>query len=277
MSALVRHQRVAAMELGGCANGCSRPRRGPEFELGLPALMNDGRGSKPSSQLGALRTERRRDGSDAAGRCRELHDRGGEFSAQGVKLTHPPASVPPIYTSVLGPKMVRLSGEIADSAVVSAMASAACTAGGCARTSKGAARPYRAASRPAPAVTFAMYSVADDIATARASDPPARGAVPVAAERQPTRHGRQVRPGRRRALRRGGADTPKTPHPRRDARLVARRATTVAGDPVPARPDRCTPRRRRRLSDPHAGGRGGTSERPCSSRRAMCFRSSADA
>lgn len=165
MSALVRHPAVAAMELG-CAERMFPGRVMAGFGLGLPVLMNM-MGLKPTSQLGALRDGVAMARALLAGE--ECTTEGGEFTAQGVRLTHPPASVPPIYTGVLGPKMVRLSGEIADGTVVSAMASAAYLRWMRPHIEEGAARRAEPPAVPHRLPTFAMYSVADDIATARAA------------------------------------------------------------------------------------------------------------
>lgn len=165
MSALVRHPAVAAMEIG-CAERMFPGRVLPGVGLGVPPLMAQ-MGFRPRSQLGVLREGVATLRTLLAGE--ECTVAGETFEAQGITLTHVPESVPPIYTGVLGPKMLRLSGEIADGTVVSAMSSPAYLRWLKACVTEGV---ERRAEQPAAAhrlPTFAMYCVDADSAAARAS------------------------------------------------------------------------------------------------------------
>lgn len=164
MSALVRHPAVAAMEIGALER-MFPGRVMPGLGLGAAGSMS-AMGYQPSSPLGTMR-----ESVDilrtllSGARCPAD---GAVFRARGISLTHPPAAVPPIYTGVLGPKMVQLSGEIADGTVASAMSSPAylrwlreqIETGRARRADPGA--PHRV-----PA--FAMYCVDADPAAARAA------------------------------------------------------------------------------------------------------------
>lgn len=163
MSAMVRHPAVAAMELASAARmfpGRVRPGIG----LGAPPLVAK-MGLAPVSQLAALR--------ECIDILRTLLTgqectAAGEFAAAGIKLQHPPDVVPPIYAGVGGPKMLRLSGEIADGTVISAMSSPAYVRWVTGHISQGLqrrAQPARVHRRP----TFAMYCVDENPAKARAA------------------------------------------------------------------------------------------------------------
>ena len=164
MSSLVRHPAVAAMEIAS-AERMFPGRVLPGLGLGLPPLM-DQMGLRPRSQLGALREGVEIVRTLLSGA--EVATDGDVFAAKGIKLAHPPDAVPPIYTGVLGPKMLRLSGRVADGTVVSAMASPAylrwvrqCVDEGVAERTDG----VTAHRLP----TFAMYAVDNDTETARAA------------------------------------------------------------------------------------------------------------
>ncbi|WP_033291757.1 LLM class flavin-dependent oxidoreductase [Amycolatopsis jejuensis] len=152
MSALVRHPAVAAMEIG-CAERMFPGRTRLGIGVGVPPLMAQ-MGYRPPSQLAALRESVEILRTLLSGReCTTT----GVFEADSIRLAHPPATPPPIYTGVLGPKMLRLSGEIADGTVVSAMASPAYLRW---------VREHVGGHR-VPA--FAMYCVDDDRDKARAA------------------------------------------------------------------------------------------------------------
>jgi alkanesulfonate monooxygenase SsuD/methylene tetrahydromethanopterin reductase-like flavin-dependent oxidoreductase (luciferase family) len=122
----------------------------PGLGTGVPAWMRQ-MGVKPRSPLTALR--------ESVTALRHLLD-GEEVSREGrcfhfdrVKLTHPPATRVPVYMGVLGPKMLQLSGEIADGNVLSVLAG----------------REYvrwarERISAPNRVVTFAFVSVGDKAA-----------------------------------------------------------------------------------------------------------------
>lgn len=164
MSSLVRHPAVAAMEIAS-AERMFPGRVRPGLGLGLPPLV-DQMGLRPRSQLGALREGVEIVRTLLSGA--EVTAESEIFSAQGIKLAHPPDAVPPIYTGVLGPKMLRLSGRVADGTVVSAMASPAYLRWVRQRVDEGLAeRTDGVTAHRLP--TFAMYAVDPDPDKARAA------------------------------------------------------------------------------------------------------------
>src|SRR5207244_359850 len=52
----------------------------------------------------------------------DLTEQGEYFSFNQVKLTYPPSEPVPVFMGIIGPKMLHLSGEIADGTVGSVMA-----------------------------------------------------------------------------------------------------------------------------------------------------------
>jgi alkanesulfonate monooxygenase SsuD/methylene tetrahydromethanopterin reductase-like flavin-dependent oxidoreductase (luciferase family) len=118
VSAMVRHPAVLAMECSSLARmfpGRFRPGIG----LGLPVWVKQ-MGLYPSSQLTATRecVEALRDLLDGASVDRQ----GASFAFDQVQLAYPAASVP-IFTGALGPRMMELSGSIADGTIGSIFAS----------------------------------------------------------------------------------------------------------------------------------------------------------
>src|SRR4051794_11324447 len=120
VSAMVRHPALLAMELSTLAR--MYPGRVlPGIGLGLPNWVQQ-MGLTPRSSLGALReciTSVRAllDGE-------ELDHKGQYFEFNQVRLTYPvPENRPPLYMGVIGPKMLQMSGEIADGTVLSVLAS----------------------------------------------------------------------------------------------------------------------------------------------------------
>lgn len=121
VSALVRHPAVLAMELATMSR-MFPGRVWPGIGLGVPAWVRQ-MNLYPPSQLTAMRecvTSVRR---LLAGE--ELTESGDYFDFNEVVLTHPPSEALPIYMGVIGPKMLQLSGEVADGTVVSVLASPA--------------------------------------------------------------------------------------------------------------------------------------------------------
>jgi alkanesulfonate monooxygenase SsuD/methylene tetrahydromethanopterin reductase-like flavin-dependent oxidoreductase (luciferase family) len=121
VSAMVRHPALLAMEIA-TLDRMHPGRLHPGIGAGVPAWMRQ-MGVKPASPLTALRetvTALRRllDGQ-------EVTEEGRYFTFDHVRLTHPPASRVPVYMGVVGPKMMELSGEIADGTVLSVLASPA--------------------------------------------------------------------------------------------------------------------------------------------------------
>jgi alkanesulfonate monooxygenase SsuD/methylene tetrahydromethanopterin reductase-like flavin-dependent oxidoreductase (luciferase family) len=165
MSALVRHPAVAAMEIG-CAERMFPGRVRLGVGLGVPPIMAQ-MGLNATAQLATvgegvhmLRALLAGDECDAVG---------GRFEARNVRLTHVPKSVPPIYTGVLGPNLLRLSGEVADGTVVSAMSSPAYVRWLKARVEEGVRRRTGGDSAPHRLPTYAMYCLDSDQEAARAA------------------------------------------------------------------------------------------------------------
>jgi alkanesulfonate monooxygenase SsuD/methylene tetrahydromethanopterin reductase-like flavin-dependent oxidoreductase (luciferase family) len=119
VSAMVRHPAVLAMECSSLARmfpGRFRPGIG----LGLPVWVQQ-MGLYPRSQLTAVR--------ECVEAIRELLEggtvdrRGTSFAFDAVQLAYPVSPPVPIFTGALGPRMMELSGSIADGTIGSIFAS----------------------------------------------------------------------------------------------------------------------------------------------------------
>jgi alkanesulfonate monooxygenase SsuD/methylene tetrahydromethanopterin reductase-like flavin-dependent oxidoreductase (luciferase family) len=163
VSAVARHPAVLAMEV----STLSRVHPGrliAGIGLGVPGWIRQ-MGLYPPSALGAMRecvTSVRR---LLAGE--ELTAEGRTFTFDRVGLTYPEHAPTPIHMGVSGPKMLALSGEIADGTIMSVAASDAYVRFARERIEEG----RRAGGRTdAHRITvFALYSVAADAAAARAA------------------------------------------------------------------------------------------------------------
>ena len=119
VSAVVRHPAVLAMEIATISR--VHPNRFTAgIGLGVPAWIRQ-MGLHPRSSLAAMR--------ECVGSVKALL-RGEELSFDGatvsfdkVSLTYPEETATPIHMGVSGPKMLQLSGEIADGTVLSVAAS----------------------------------------------------------------------------------------------------------------------------------------------------------
>ena len=161
VSAMVRHPAVLAMEIATMAR-MYPGRVYPGIGLGVPAWIEQ-MGLTPPSQLGAMRecvgsVRRLLDGE-------ELTESGTSFEFNQVKLTHPVSEKVPLYMGVVGPKMLKVSGEIADGTVISVLAGTEYVRW--AREQIDAGRAAAGRSDHHRIVTFAMFSVDEDGATAR--------------------------------------------------------------------------------------------------------------
>lgn len=163
-SAVTRHPALLAME---CAT-LSRLFPGrflPGVGLGVP-LWLDQMGIRPPTALGALR--------ECLGGLRALLDggtvteRGRVFAFDQVELTHRPEERLPLYTGLVGPKGLQLSGELADGTVLSVLAGTAYIRWARERIAEGQARAGRS-GEPHRLVTYVLYAVDDDPAAARAA------------------------------------------------------------------------------------------------------------
>ena len=159
VNAMVRHPALLAMELSTI--GRIHPGRiVPAIGLGLPVWLRQ-LGLHPASPLAALR--------DCVGSVRRLLDgeevgeSGANWTFDRVQLSFPAAM--PLYMGIMGPKMLELSGEIADGTVLSVLASAGYVAWARERIAAGTARGGRAGHHRIS--TFALFAVDDDGERAR--------------------------------------------------------------------------------------------------------------
>ncbi|MGD9764625.1 MAG: LLM class flavin-dependent oxidoreductase [Candidatus Binatia bacterium] len=142
VSALVRHPAILAMEIATLAR-MYPGRLLPGVGLGVPDWMRQ-IGLLPKSPLTALRECMSSTTRLLAGE--EVTMKGQLFSFDRVKLTHVPHRPVPMYMGVVGPKMLQLSGELADGTVVSVVASPGYVSWLRERVREGAARSGRSAA-----------------------------------------------------------------------------------------------------------------------------------
>jgi 5,10-methylenetetrahydromethanopterin reductase len=114
VSAMVRHPGLLAMELATLSR-LYPGRVLPGIGLGVPYWLGQ-MGLMPKSSLTAMRecvtqTRRLLDGESVS-------DDGKVFHFENVQLFHPAKEKLPLYMGIVGPKMLALSGEIADGTVV---------------------------------------------------------------------------------------------------------------------------------------------------------------
>jgi alkanesulfonate monooxygenase SsuD/methylene tetrahydromethanopterin reductase-like flavin-dependent oxidoreductase (luciferase family) len=163
VSAVVRHPALLAMEI----STISRVHPGrlvAGVGLGVPGWIRQ-MGLYPSTALGALR--------ETVTSVRDLL-RGDELTSDGkvhsfdrVRLTYPETSPTPVHMGVIGPKMLGLSGEIADGSIFSVAASLEYVRWARERIEEGRRRGRR--NDPHQITMFALYSVDADGAAARAA------------------------------------------------------------------------------------------------------------
>ena len=163
VSAMVRHPAVLAMEAATLARmHPGRVRLG--VGLGVPDWLRQV-GLYPRSPLTALREAVPLMRRLLAGETITVD--GEFFSCREVGLTHVPPDPPPIYMGATGPKMLALSGEVADGTLVSVLAGTAYIRWLRERIATGeAARGVGAAHR---VVAFALYAVDRDANRAKAA------------------------------------------------------------------------------------------------------------
>jgi 5,10-methylenetetrahydromethanopterin reductase len=162
VSAMARHPAVLAMEIATIER-LYPGRLMPGIGLGVPHWVHQ-MGLMPKSQLAALRetvtaVKRLLNGE-------EVTEEGQVHSFNQVKLTHPLEQQPPVYMGVVGPKMLRLSGEVADATVVSVLAGTTYVRWLRERIAEGQKVAGREGQRHRVA-TFVLYSVDEDPARAR--------------------------------------------------------------------------------------------------------------
>jgi 5,10-methylenetetrahydromethanopterin reductase len=162
-SALARHPAAMAMEVA-TLDRLHPGRLWPGIGLGVPHWVEQ-MGLLPRSPLAALRETVVNLRKLLAGE--EVTFEGKIHSFDKVQLTHPPTAVPPIYMGVLGPKMLNLSGEVADATVVSVLAGTKYLGWLHERVEEGQARAGREGEHHRVS-TFALYAVDRDSAKAKA-------------------------------------------------------------------------------------------------------------
>lgn len=158
VNAMIRHPALLAMELATLAR-IYPERLVPAIGLGLPDWLRQ-LGVYPSSPVGAL--------SECVRSVRALLA-GQEVTSSGqsqfdrVQLSYP---IPvPLRMGVMGPRMLALSGEIANGTVLSVLASPAYVTWARERIAEGARRAGRGEHHPVS--TFALFAVDEDGARAR--------------------------------------------------------------------------------------------------------------
>ncbi len=162
VSAMVRHPALLAMEISTISAGYPG-RLTAGVGLGVPGWIRQ-MGLHPRSPLTAMRESVSSVRRLLAGET--LDGNGKVFDFHDVTLTYPETGVPtPIHMGVTGPKMLRLSGEIADGTVLSVAASHEYVQWARERIDEG--RRLGGRSGPHRITLFAIYSVADDPQQAR--------------------------------------------------------------------------------------------------------------
>lgn len=161
VSAMLRHPALLAMEVATMSRAFPG-RLTAGIGLGVPAWLRQV-GRYPASPLRAM-TE-----CVTAVRALTSGDRidtaGEEFFFRDVALTHPATEPIPVFMGVSGPKMLRLSGELADGTVLSVGAGASYVRWARQQIDQGRARAGRTTGHHITA--FALYAVDDDRQRAR--------------------------------------------------------------------------------------------------------------
>lgn len=119
LPAVLRNPALAAMELSGLAR-MFPGRLMAGFGHGVADWMRQV-GAFPDSQLAALGETLTAVRSLLAGERVDVSGRHAHLD--GVRLEHPPAVVPPVYTGVRGARSLRLSGERADGTILAELSS----------------------------------------------------------------------------------------------------------------------------------------------------------
>ncbi len=164
VSAVARHPALLAMELSTLSRTYD-DRLIAGIGLGVPAWVRQ-MGLHPRSPLSALRECVTT--TKALLRGETVDARGEVFSFNNVTLVYPETGAPtPVRMGVIGPKMLQLSGEVADGSVLSVSAGHDYVRWAKDRIDEGRARAGRADHHPI--TVFAIYAVDDDGGAARES------------------------------------------------------------------------------------------------------------
>jgi alkanesulfonate monooxygenase SsuD/methylene tetrahydromethanopterin reductase-like flavin-dependent oxidoreductase (luciferase family) len=164
VSAMARHPAALAMELA-TLDRLHPGRLWPGIGLGVPHWVQQ-MGMMPKSPLTALRETVTSVGRLLSGE--EITSEGKVWSFDKVQLVHPATARPPIYMGVIGPKMLNLSGEVADGTVLSVLAGTKYIGWLRERVAEGQAKAGRE-GEPHRVATFALCSVDRDAAKAKAA------------------------------------------------------------------------------------------------------------
>ncbi len=160
--ALVRHPSFLAMELATIA-ALHGDRIVPGIGLGVPPWLEQ-MGISPRSQRAAVRETVLALRRLLAG---ETLDEAGEATYSDITLTFPPRDPLPLLVGVTGPRLLAVSGEVADGTIATEMASVPYLRWARERIAEGlAARPDGGAGADHRLVTYAWFSIDADDATA---------------------------------------------------------------------------------------------------------------
>ena len=164
VSAVARHPSLLAMEISTLSRVYD-DRLIAGIGLGVPAWVRQ-MGLHPRSPLSALRECVT--ATKALLRGETVDVRGQVFSFHDVTLVYPETGAPtPVRMGAIGPKMLQLSGEVADGSVLSVSAGHDYVRWAKQRIDEGRARGGRTDRHPI--TVFAIYAVDDDGDAARAS------------------------------------------------------------------------------------------------------------
>ena len=164
VSAVARHPALLAMEISTLSRVYG-DRLIAGIGLGVPAWVRQ-MGLHPRSPLSALRECVTATKTLLRGETMDV--RGDVYDFNDVSLVYPEMGTStPIRMGVIGPKMLQLSGEVADGSVLSVSAGHDYVRWAKARIEEGRARGGR--TDPHPITVFAIYAVDEDGDAARAS------------------------------------------------------------------------------------------------------------
>lgn len=162
VSALVRHPALLAMELS-TIDRAHPGRLLPGIGLGVPAWMRQ-MGLMPGSPLTAVRECLVMVKRLLAGESVTVD--GQVFTADAIELTYPPEQPIPLRLGVTGPRMLQLSGELADGSILSVGAGTEYVRWARRQIDEGRRRGGRTEEHEI--AVFAIYSLDDDRDRARA-------------------------------------------------------------------------------------------------------------
>ncbi len=164
VSAMARHPALLAMELSTLSQ-VYPDRLIAGIGLGVPAWVRQ-MGLHPRSPLAALRECVTT--TKALLRGETVDQKGDVYAFNNVSLVYPETGTPtPVRMGVIGPKMLQLSGEVADGSVLSVSAGHDYVRWAKARIDEGRERAGRTDDHPI--TVFAIYAVEEDGDAARAS------------------------------------------------------------------------------------------------------------